>query len=280
MILQKRINKEVATMDMDFKRRNILVLGGSDGIGFAVARQLVKNGASVCIVGRNEEKLKTAYEEINKLSGDSTKNICISSDLTQVESAINIKQVLINKWGGQVDSLVLNAGGPPMIKNSLDVPLSDWHTYFQSLFLSQITLVGAFIDFMKMIKFGRIVSISSSSIIEPIQGIVISSAIRSALAAWLKTIGTEVAHYGINVSNAVIGKIDTQRIQSLDKKRAEDNVMSVADIIKDSQKNIPAGRYGTPEEAANVIVFLLSKYASYINGSSVFIDGGSIRKCF
>lgn len=263
-------------MELDFKDRNIIVLGGSDGIGLAVATLLAKNHANVCIVGRNEDKLKLA---INKIQ-NGNKSFYVSCDLTKPDSIKQIKQMVDLNWTGHVDSIVLNAGGPPLINDSFNVKEQDWHNYFQSLFLSQINLVSTFIDNMKSNNFGKIVSISSSSIIEPIPGLVISSCIRSALASWLKTVSSEVARFGINITTAVIGKISTNRLQSLDEKKALNNSVSIEKIIENNQKSIPIGRYGTPEEAANVIVFLLSKYSSYINGSSIFIDGGSIKKCF
>lgn len=264
-------------MQIDFTNRNIIVLGGSDGIGLRVAMSLAKNNANVCIVGRNISKLEAAYASIKQ---SSTNNIYVNADLTKPESIDNIHNSIKTNWGGRVDSLVLNAGGPPFVQNAIDVPLSDWHTYFQSLFLSQIDLVSRCLESMKANQFGRIVSISSSSIVEPIPGLVVSSAIRSALASWLKTLSMEVAKDGINIMTAPIGKIATNRLKTLDAKKADMNSSTVDEVMINNYKNIPIGRYGTPTEAANIILFLLSEYSSYINGSSVFIDGGSIKKCF
>jgi 3-oxoacyl-[acyl-carrier protein] reductase len=266
-------------MQLDFSNRNIIVLGSSDGIGFQVALQLAKNNANVCLVGRDIAKLETAYARVNEASVIGHENIYIKCDLTEVDSADEIWNYVTGKWGNRIDSIVLNAGGPPFVKHAVDVPLEDWHTYFQSLFLSQIALVSKCLDSMKANKFGRIVSISSSSIIEPFPGLVVSSAIRSALASWLKTLANEVGQYGITVTTAPIGKVGTQRLEKLDQVRAATDSRSVEDVVSANSANIPVGRYGTVEEAANVIVFLLSSYSSYINGSLVYIDGGSIKKC-
>lgn len=264
-------------MLLDFSNRNVIILGSSDGIGFEVALQLAKNNANVCIVGRDLAKLENAFNKINESSRNNHKNICINCDLTKPDSVDEIWVHITNGWNGEVDSLVLNAGGPPFVKNPLDVPLSDWHIYFQSLFLSQIALVGKCLDYMKGRQFGRIVSISSSSIVEPIPGLVVSSAIRSALAAWLKTLSLEVAKDGITVSTTPIGRVATNRLETLDANRAKSSSSTVDAVIQANSQNIPVGRYGTTEEAANVILFLLSEYSSYINGSSIYIDGGSIK---
>lgn len=267
-------------MELDYTNRNIIILGGSDGVGFEVATKLAQNNANVCIVGRNLAKLESAFTKLHDLSRAGQQNIYVNADLTSSNSADDIWSTINAKWDGKVDSLVLNAGGPPFVKNAIDVPLEDWHTYFQSLFLSQITLVGKCMDYMKSNQFGRIVSITSSSIIEPIPGLVVSSAIRSALAAWLKTLSMEVAKYGITISSTPIGRVATGRLKTLDEQRAKTNSVSVDDVIQANSGNIPVGRYGTVEEAANVILFLLSAYSSYVNGSSIYIDGGSIKKCF
>ncbi len=267
-------------MNFDFSNRNIIVLGSSSGIGFEVAKQLAILNANVCLVGRDAEKLQKSYAQINQLNKANNKNIYICLDLTKENAVNQIWQEISDKWHGQVDCLVLNSGGPPFIKNIMDVEVKDWLTYFQSLFLSQIGLVSKCLDYMKDKKFGRIVSISSSSIAEPIAGLVISNTIRPALAAWLKTLANEVSSCNITITNAIIGRIDTERIRTLDQNKSNLLKIPVAEIIDNNQQIIPAKRYGTTKEAADVILFLLSEYSSYVSGSSVFIDGGATKKYF
>jgi 3-oxoacyl-[acyl-carrier protein] reductase len=267
-------------MNFNFSNRNIIVLGSSSGIGFEIVKQLAILNANVCLVGRDLEKLQKSYTKINQLNTSNNKNIYICSDLTKENAIDQIWQEISDKWYGQVDSLVLNAGGPPFMKNVMDVQLQEWLTYFQSLFLSQISLVSKCLDYMKSKKFGRIVSISSSSIAEPISGLVISNTIRPALAAWLKTLANEVSGNGITITNAIIGRIDTDRIRTLDQNRSNLLKIPVTEVMKNNQQAIPAKRYGTTKEAADVILFLLSEYSSYVSGSSVFIDGGATKKYF
>jgi len=265
-------------MQFDFSRRNIIVLGSSKGIGFATAKMLAANGANVCIVGRNADALQHAMNEINALpKGESHNHLSVCCDLTSSASVDLLWQHVAKKWDGCVDSLVLNAGGPPIAKNVANVTRDEWLTYFQSLFLSQIDLVSRCLKHMQENKFGRIVSIASSSIIEVLPGLVISSAIRSALATWLKNLAHEVTIEGINVNTIVLGRVDTERIRSLDQNRAEQSSSSVDAVKASSCINIPAGRYGTPEEVANAITFLLSREASYISGSNITVDGGAIK---
>lgn len=265
-------------MKLDFTNRNVLVLGSSQGIGYGVAEKLASNGANVCLVGRNAEKLKHALAQINQQSDtQNSKNIYVECDLSETGAAKYIHEQVLNKWAG-IDSLVLNAGGPPFVDSVTNVTMDAWHTAFQSLFLTQVSLVNNCLNYMKQQKFGRIVSISSTSITEPLHGLVISGAIRSALAAWLKSLAIEVGSSGINAVTAIIGKVDTDRIKSLDAKRATTTGCSLDDIKRNNYANIPIGRYGSVNEVASTILFLLSQEASYITGSSVAIDGGVSKR--
>lgn len=265
-------------MKLDFINRNILVLGSSQGIGYAVAEKLANNGANVCLVGRDAEKLKQALAQINQRAGTQTgKNIWVQCDLSEKGAAQYIYEQVLNEWSG-IDALVLNSGGPPFVDSVTNVSMDEWHKSFQSLFLTQISLVNNCLEYMKQQRFGRIISISSTSITEPLHGLVISGAIRSALAVWLKSLSMEVANYGINAVSTIIGKVDTDRIKSLDEKRAATMDCSLDVIKKSNYANIPIGRYGNVDEVAKTILFLLSKDSSYITGSTVTIDGGVSKR--
>ena len=266
-------------MKLDFINRNVLILGSSQGIGYGVAEKLANNGANVCLVGRNAEKLKHALLQINQGIDNTqkSKNIYVQCDLSEKGAARYIHEQVLNEWDG-IDSLVLNAGGPPFVDSVTNVTIDEWHTAFQSLFLTQVSLVNNCLNYMKQQKFGRIVSISSTSITEPLHGLVISGAIRSALAAWLKSLAVEVGKYGINAVTAIIGKVDTDRIKNLDEKRAVTMGCSLDTIKKNNHANIPLGRYGSVDEVAATILFLLSQESSYITGSSIAIDGGVSKR--
>lgn len=267
-------------MELKFNNRNILVLGSSSGIGYQVAKELALAGANVCLVGRDLSKLKLAYSKIIEQAKENHRHMYVCCDLMQADAPELIWESICSNWVDGVDSLVLNAGGPPFKKHIADVETNEWLQYFQSLFLSQINLVNKCIPLMKQKNFGRIVSITSAGVIEPLQGLVISNSIRSALSGWLKTLSFEVAKFGININSVVIGKVATTRIDKLDEVRANNSGESLEQVKQNSYAQIPIGRYGTVEEAANTILFLLSSLASYINGSHIYIDGGYIKKCF
>jgi 3-oxoacyl-[acyl-carrier protein] reductase len=265
-------------MKLDFTNRNILVLGSSQGIGYGVAEKLALNGANICLVGRDIEKLKQSLAQINQQTPiQNSKNMYVECDLNEKNAAEYIHEQVLKKWSG-IDSLVLNAGGPPFVESVPNVTIDEWNSAFQSLFLSQISLVNSCLNYMKQQKFGRIVSISSTSITEPLHGLVISGAIRSALAAWLKSLAIEVGNYGINAVTAIIGKVDTDRIKSLDRTKAATIGCDLAVMQKNNCASIPLGRYGSVDEVANTILFLLSPASSYITGSSITIDGGVSKK--
>lgn len=267
-------------MNITFTNRNIVILGGSKGIAFEAAKQLASDGANICLVGRDLPRLEASYAKLAENILDNNKHIYVNCDLMHSNAVEFIWEKIVVHWNGEVDSLVLNAGGPPLKKSVTDVTIDEWQQYFQSLFLSQITLVNRCIPFMKENKFGRIVSITSSGIIELLQGLVISNSIRSALSAWLKNLSSEVASFGININSVVIGKVATSRLQKLDSIRAQEMACNIEDIKKKNCEAIPVGRYGTTVEAANAILFLLSAQSSYVTGSHIYIDGGSIKKCF
>lgn len=267
-------------MEFNFIKRQVIILGSSSGIGFELASQLSRLGASVCLVGREDAKLNSAYSQLEHNNFAEQKNLYFCCDLTDVNAINSLWDFIQNQWNGQVDSIVLNSGGPPFITSVTEINTNEWFTYFQSLFISQISLVCKSLSYMKSINFGRVVSISSSGIIEPLQGLGISNSIRSSLHAWLKTLSLEVASNGINITTAVIGKVATDRLMSIDKNRSKLLNCTVDEIIRKNCHNIPIGRYGRTNEAAESIIFLLSKYSSYINGSYLLIDGGSIKKSF
>src|SRR5579863_2552893 len=155
-------------MEFNFIKRRVIILGSSSGIGFELALQLSQLGASVCLVGREEAKLKAAYSRLEHSNYDEQKNLYYSCDLTEVNAINSLWNFIQDEWGDQVDSLVLNSGGPPFIASITEINMEEWFTYFQSLFISQIALVCKSLSYMKSINFGRIVSISSSGIIEPL----------------------------------------------------------------------------------------------------------------
>ena len=265
-------------MVMDFAGHRVIVLGSSSGIGLEIAKQLAEYGASICLVGRDKKKLKLAHSYVVAKSKGCGCHLQVSADLHKADAVEIISNTISKKWGGHVDALVLNSGGPPLIDSITAVPNSDWYGYFQSLFMSQIGLVHKYLKSMQENEFGRIVSITSSSVLEPISGLAISNSIRAALVYWLKTLSNEVAPYNITVNSVAVGKIDTDRLRRLNEQRASVKSLEPEQIVAASLDKIPAKRYGEVEEVANAVLFLLRLESSYITGSIIRVDGGMVTR--
>ena len=180
---------------------------------------------------------------------------------------------------GRIDGLVVNAGGPPAggFESLSD---TDWESAFQLTLMSAVRMIRGVLPEMKRAGSGSILTITSSSIREPIDGLILSNVLRAGVANLVKSLANEVAHFGIRVNNLVPGRIDTDRVQSLDQIAAQRLNESVESYRIRQESVIPLGRYGTPSEFGAAAAFLLSERASYITGSTVVVDGGKIRAAF
>ena len=250
-------------MDLRIKNKKALVLGGSKGIGLAIAKALAAEGAQVTIVSRKPEQaqLGPAFQTI-------------AADLSRPNAPADIYAQLQSR-GFHPDILVNNTGGPAP-STALDQPLVALREGFQSLVLSQVELAQLCAKDMKARKWGRIISVASSSVICPLPNLAASNLLRSGLMAWAKTLATELGPYGVTVNTLIPGRIDTDRLKSLDAFQAEKQNKPVEDVSAAIQQEIPVRRYGQPEEFAAVAAFICSESAAYVTGSTIRIDGGYI----
>ncbi|MFN3616336.1 MAG: SDR family oxidoreductase, partial [Rubrimonas sp.] len=177
---------------------------------------------------------------------------------------------------GPVDILVLNAGGPPP-GPALGQPRSAWLTHFEPMAANLFHVAEAMLPGMIERGWGRILTIASSGVEQPIPNLALSNGIRGAVAGWSKTLASEVAAHGVTVNLILPGRIATQRVAEIDAGAAQKSGRSVAEVAAASAAAIPAGRYGDPQEFADVAVFLCSERASYVTGSMVRVDGGATR---
>ena len=255
-------------MTLTYSARTALVLGGSKGLGFAIAEGLARAGLRVALTSRDLEGAREAAARI----GDTARGYaCDTGDLAAVEK---LHEDVTRDLGG-IDVLVLNSGGPKP-SGAHNLSPETWRAAFESMFVGLVRLADLALPGMTERGFGRILSIISSGVIEPVPNLAVSNTIRPALVGWGKTLATEVASKGITVNAIAPGRIATGRLVSLDQNNADKQGKSVEDVRKASQAQIPVGRYGKPEEFAAMALFLASDDAAFVTGSVLRVDGGQI----
>ncbi len=254
-------------MDLELNGKRALVLGASRGLGMAIAKSLAAEGATVFAAARSRDKIADWAEGMT----DVTPLALDLADLSQVDGVVDA----LLKDGG-VDIIVNNGGGPPP-GTAQSAERGQWLTHFEAMAANLFHLNTRLLPAMKGRGWGRIVSITSSGVEQPIPNLALSNGIRSAVVGWSKTLANEVAGDGITVNVVMPGRIHTQRVDELDAAAAKRTETDVADVAAKSRATIPAGRYGKPEEFADVVTFLASARAGYVTGSKIRIDGGSIK---
>ena len=260
-------------MDLGLKGKVAMVAGASRGLGFAVARGLASEGASVSIASRSEQAVEAAAKRICSDTGAPA--MATAVDVRSADSIAQWHERTMKQFGG-VDLLYVNAGGPPA-GPSLSFDDAAWTSAFELLVLSAVRMVSLAVPSMKTRKGGAIVVATSSAVKEPIPNLALSNIVRASVAAMSKTLANELAADGIRVNHLMPGRISTDRIIELDTLRGKGTGQSADEVRATYSKTIPMGRYGDPAEFANAAVFLFSDAARYITGASLQVDGGLIR---
>ena len=255
-------------MDLGLESRTAVVLGGTSGIGAAIARGLGDEGANVVVVGRSTDNAA-------ELAASLPSAVPVAVDLTDPAAPDRIVEAAFDAFG-QVDVLVLNGGGPPPgPADGFDGEALD--AAVDLLVRPHLALVAKVLPGMTERSWGRIVGVGSSGIQQPLPNLAASNIGRAALAGYLKTLAAEVAGRGVTVNMVLPGRIDTERVAQLDEATAKRTGTTSGQARAASEATIPMGRYGTPEEFAAVAVFLASEVASYVTGEQVRCDGGLVR---
>ena len=256
-------------MDLGLKGKVALVTAASKGMGRACAMQFAAEGARVAICARTEADIKKVAEEIRGKHG--TEVLAARADVT---SAADVKAFVgrtVDTFGG-VDILVANAGGPPRggIEEMTD---EQWHAAYEATVVSVVRLIREVLPSMRARKWGRILTIQSVSVKQPVDGLLLSNATRPATAGLMKTLVPELGKDNITFNVVCPGPIMTDRFLG----GAKQAGLPVEQYVQRAGATIPLGRVGTPEEFANVLVFLASERASYVTGVAIQVDGGVVR---
>jgi 3-oxoacyl-[acyl-carrier protein] reductase len=256
-------------MDLNLKGKRAVVCGSTRGIGKATALELASLGAAITLVARNEESLKSTLKELDVSAGQM--HDYKTADFSFPEQVKRAIEEIVSKE--DVHILVNNTGGPPAGAANDALPQDFIDAFSAHLICNQI-LVQAVIPSMKKNLYGRIINIISTSVKIPIAGLGVSNTIRGAVASWAKTLSLELAQFGITVNNILPGSTQTGRIDSIVKARAQKTGKSEEEIRTFMIAEIPAHRMADASEIANVVAFLASPAAGYVNGVSLPVDGG------
>ncbi len=260
-------------MDLGLKGKAALVAAASQGMGRAIARNLAREGARVAICARNKEPLEAAAEAIRKETGAEV--LAVPADVSRLADATAFVDRARAAFGG-VDILVMNAGGPPTGRFEA-LTEEQWAKAYDLTLMSAVRLARAAVPAMRSRGGGSIVAITSISVKQPLDNLLLSNAMRSAVVGLVKTLARELAPDRIRVNAIAPGLVATDRLIELHKVRAEREGRSVEEVGKEDARAIPLGRFGKPEEIADFVTYLVSDRASYVTGNVIQVDGGMFR---
>lgn len=267
-------------MDMGLKNKVALVLASSKGLGFACANGLYEEGANIVICSRSTENLNTAKKKIEgtKSLSNEVRILPIVTDLMYEDQITQLVNKTIKEFG-RIDILVHNAGGPT--SGPIDtITNEEWSNSIDLNLLSFIKITNLVIPIMKQQKYGKIIAITSVSVKQPLDNLVLSNTTRLGVVGFAKTLANEYAKDNILVNVVCPGPTLTDRMKELIEKTAQDTKRSLEEVERFWIDPIPLGRLGKPEELANLVVFLASDKTSYITGTVIQVDGGFTKSPF
>ncbi|HCY12215.1 MAG TPA: 3-oxoacyl-ACP reductase [Gammaproteobacteria bacterium] len=260
-------------MDLGLAGKRIMVAAASRGLGYGIARQLALAGARVSIAAPTEPAIHQAAERLAEESGAEV--VSFAFDARDRESILRWRDGTLERLGG-IDGLVINAGGPPAGCFD-DFDDAEWQAAFDLTLLSAVRMIRAVLPSMRRGGGGSIVTVTSSSVKEPIDVLLLSNVMRSGVVSLAKSLSQQLAPEGIRVNNLVPGSINTDRLKALVGARAEALDRTFEDVWAERSAAIPLGRFGEADEFGRAGAFLLSDAASYITGETLVVDGGAMK---
>jgi 3-oxoacyl-[acyl-carrier protein] reductase len=258
-------------MELGLKGKRAIVMAASRGLGYASALGLAREGCRLIVCSRDQARIEAAAAAMTKDTGAEVK--ALVADVSSASEAKRLVDAAVSAYGG-LEIVVHNAGGPPA-GETLQMTEEQWQKAFEQNLLSFTRIVSAAVPEMKKAGYGRVLTIASSSIKQPIPNLALSNALRAGVWGIAKTLSRELAPQGILVNVIAPGRIDTERIAELDQANAQKSGKPIEDVRKASVSSIPLGRLGRPEELANLVVFLASAAGSYITGQAIMVDGAA-----
>lgn len=256
-------------MNLDLTGKKAIVCGSTQGIGKSIATELSMLGAEITLIARNEEALSQTAASLDTSAGQTHQFLV--ADFSKPEELRSLLNAYMQQHS--CDILVNNTGGPPsgpITEAGTDAFISA----YQAHLICNHILVQAVLPSMKSSGYGRIINVISTSVKQPLKGLGVSNTTRAAVAGWAKTLSFEVARFGITVNNVLPGATKTQRLESIISGKAAKTQVQADEVEQEMLNEIPAGRFGQPEEIAALAAFLASPAAGYINGQSIAVDGG------
>lgn len=263
-------------MDTGIRGKVAIVAAASQGLGKAIARAMAEEGARVAICARTERRLEATAEELVKATG--AEIFARPVDVTVYDQVREFVRQVHARWGA-VHISVTNAGGPPA-KNFLATTIEEWRAAVDLNLMSAVYFAREVLPLMQQQRWGRLITITSVSVKQPLDNLLLSNAVRAAVVGLAKSLANEFGKDHITVNNICPGYTATDRLKELAGVQALAAGVKPEDIFSRWAQQVPLGRIGEPQELAALVTFLASEKASYITGTSIAVDGGFVRGLF
>lgn len=263
-------------MDIGLKDKTVLITASSTGIGKAVAEIFAQEGCKIAISSRSKDNLLSAARELKeKYAVEPLWSVCDLNKQKDIENTF----AAVTRQFGTVDILVNNCGGPaPGLVQQLEE--EDWNFAYEQILLSVVRFSKLVLPGMMANNWGRIINLTSITVKQPIDNLVLSNSFRAGVTGFTKSLSNEVAKFNITVNNVAPGMTLTRRLYELAVVEAKEKGKSHEEILVEMAKRVPLNRLARPEEIASMVVFLASKQASYVTGNTIQVDGGYVKSIY